>query len=284
MRPEEPRQTPHQRGVAPGAPTPTLDRLAAAAARQSRVSLLATFACLLLLVAVVLDDPVRDLARSLDPSLHAMLLHVTEFGNSAWPLGIGLLLLGAIALVSRNPGRFAPQALQDLRSTLLLMLGSVALSGVTASLSKNIIGRARPKVSETIQVLEFDFMSFAASWASFPSGHATTATACAVALAIAFPRQAWAWLSLGLLTALSRAFLGVHWLTDALAGVALGAVATLILRNRMLKRGHRFQPDATLILPVVGAALREVAAKARSSGRWLSQRGAILLGRGESPR
>jgi membrane-associated phospholipid phosphatase len=95
-------------------------------------------------------------------------------------------------------------------------------------------------------VFEFVVMSFRAGWAAFPSGHATTATACAVALATALPRQAFAWLSVGLIAALSRAFIGVHWLTDCLAGIALGALVSIALRRRMEKSGHAFQIDPTL--------------------------------------
>jgi undecaprenyl-diphosphatase len=213
--------------------------------RQSSLSWLGTFSCAILLVAVVADAPVRDLARSLDPSVVAVLRLVTQFGNSAWPLGISLLLLGAVTVVARQSNPFPPDALQNLRSALVLVIGSVAISGTIASLTKNMIGRARPSTGDP-QVFEFVFMSFRAGWAAFPSGHATTATACAVAFAIAFPRQAFAWLSIGMIAALSRAFIGVHWLTDCLAGMALGALVSLALRQRMERRGHAFRTELTL--------------------------------------
>lgn len=220
-------------------------RLAAVVRRQSGLSWLGTFACAILLVAVVADAPVRDLARSLDPSVVAVLRVVTQFGNSAWPLGISLLLLGAVTVVMRQSNPFPPDALQNLRSALILVIGSVAISGTIASLTKNMIGRARPSTGDP-QVFEFVFMSFRAGWAAFPSGHATTATACAVALAIAFLRQAFAWLSIGLIAALSRALIGVHWLTDCLAGIALGVLVSLALRQWMEKHGHAFRTEPIL--------------------------------------
>ena len=225
-------------------------RLAAVVRRQSSLSWLGTFACAILLVAVVADAPVRDLARSLDPSVVAVLQGVTEFGNSAWPLGISLLLLGAVTVVARQNNPFPPKSLQNLRSALLLVIGSVAISGTIAGLTKNMIGRARPSTGDP-DVFEFAILSFRAGWAAFPSGHATTATACAVALAIAFPRQAFAWFSIGLIAALSRAFIGVHWLTDCLAGMALGALVTLALFNRMARRGHAFQTNPVLPVKVL---------------------------------
>lgn len=220
-------------------------------ARQSRVSLAVSAACALFLVAVLVDPAVRDLARSLDASLVAALRTVTEFGNSAWSLGIGLFLLACVTLASRQNKAVAADAL---RSMLLLMVGSVALSGALASLAKNIIGRVRPSTGPDAQVLDFAVLSFRAGWASFPSGHATTATALALALAISFPRQSWAWLAIGLVAALSRALLGVHWLTDCLAGMALGAAVTLALRSWLAGRGHRFEADLSVLPRVIFAA------------------------------
>lgn len=220
-------------------------RLATAIRRQSWLSWLGTFSCAILLVAVVADAAVRDLARSLDPTVVSVLRTVTQFGNSAWPIGISLLLLAFVTIVARQANSFPRAALQNLRSALLLVIGSVAISGTIASLTKNMIGRARPSTGDA-QVFEFAAMSFRAGWAAFPSGHSTTAIACAIALAIALPGQAFAWLALGLLTALSRAFLGVHWLTDCLAGVALGTLVTLALRDWMERRGHAFRIDPAL--------------------------------------
>lgn len=231
-------------------------RFAAALRRQSAVSWLATLACALMLVAVVADAPVRDLARSLDPSVVSVLRTVTQFGNSAWPLGIGLLLLASVAIVARHANPFAPEALQNLRSAVFLVMGAVAISGFIASLTKNMIGRARPSTGDP-QVFEFTALAFQAGWAAFPSGHATTATACAVALATIFPRHAFAWLSIGILASLSRAFIGVHWLTDCLAGMVLGALVCHALRSRMESRGHAFKIDPVLPFQVMlkGASL-----------------------------
>lgn len=219
--------------------------LTALVQRQSGLSWLGTFACALLLAAVVADAPVRDMARSLDPSVIGALRVVTQFGNSAWPLGVSALLLGAVTLVAWQANPVPSDALRNLRSALLLVIGSVAISGTIASLTKNMVGRARPSTGDP-NVFDFAFLSFQPGWAAFPSGHATTATACAVALAIAFPRHAFAWVSIGLVAALSRSFIGVHWLTDCLAGAALGALVCLALRQRMERRGHAFQIELTL--------------------------------------
>ncbi|MCA3447865.1 MAG: phosphatase PAP2 family protein [Rhodobacter sp.] len=236
-------------------------------AGQSPLSLAICFGCVLFLVAVILDAPVRALARSLDPTLNAALRFVTEFGNSAWPLGIGLALLALVAVASRSAGGTAADDLRALRSCLLLVVFSVAGSGFLASLSKNMIGRMRPSTSPDAHVFEFSVMAFRAGWASFPSGHATTAAACAVALAICAPRLSWAWLSIGLVAAFSRALLGVHWLSDCLAGLALGTGFCLLLRKHMTDRGHQFLLDPRGLLRTVALAAETLSGAAASLGR-----------------
>jgi len=75
----------------------------------------------------------------------------------------------------------------------------------------------------------------ATSGASFPSGHSIAATVTVVAAVIALvppgrARVAWGTAAavFSVLMALSRAYLGAHWLSDALAGVLLGASCALL--------------------------------------------------------
>lgn len=213
---------------------------------QSAVSLVGCFACLLFLVAVIVDPVVRDLSRSLDPSARHILHWVTGFGNSAYSLICGLALLGWIALAKRWGADLPVEATRDFRSSLILLVSSVALSGGIASLAKNMIGRARPSFAPDVGVFDFSLFAFTPGLAAFPSGHATTAAACAVVLALVFSRNAWVWLSIGTTAALSRALLGVHWLTDCLAGIALGATVTFAVHRWMLGRGHFFRMQASV--------------------------------------
>jgi membrane-associated phospholipid phosphatase len=237
-------------------------------AGQSRTSLIGCFACLLFLVAIVADPAVRDLARALDPTAVHILRWVTGFGNSAYCLVIGLFLLGWLALARRWGADLPQKATRDFQSSLILLISAVAVSGVLASLIKHMIGRARPSIAPDVHVFDVSLFAFTPGLAAFPSGHATTGTACALVLAILFPRHAWAWLSIGAIAALSRAFLGVHWLTDCIAGVALGISVTLALHRWLTSRGHSFRMD-----PSVPLAL------ARDARDQLIRRGDALLRR-----
>jgi membrane-associated phospholipid phosphatase len=221
---------------------------------QSRTSILVALAFALLFIAAVADAQVRVLAQSLDPSLKTVMRFVTGFGSSAWPISIGLVLLGIVHVVRQRTTQVSLADLLALRSAMILMVMSVALSGFLASFLKHVIGRIRPSTDPEAQVLEFSVMAFETGWASFPSGHATTATACALALAYCFPRQSWAWLAFGLLTALSRAFLGVHWLTDCIAGVLLGGSVTVTVHGWLVARGHQPQVPPRILGHTLAAA------------------------------
>jgi membrane-associated phospholipid phosphatase len=233
---------------------------------QSLGSKLVVLAASLLLFAVLFDAPVRALSESLDPSVKATLRVVTGFGNSAWPLGIGIALLVILELLRRSPATIQKDDLTTLRSFVLLAMASVALSGFVASLTKHMIGRIRPSTEADAMVLEFSLMAFRAGWAAFPSGHATTAMAAATALALCFPRHSWALLTIGSLAALSRALIGVHWVTDCLAGMMLGAATTVFLYRTMIGRGHKLTkvPEAVSMVAAGAVNLLPILA-----GRWL---------------
>jgi undecaprenyl-diphosphatase len=81
---------------------------------------------------------------------------------------------------------------------------------------------------------------------SFPSGHAVAATVTVVAGVIAFfpegrRRYVWGAAAVGfsVLMGLSRAYLGAHWLSDAVAGILLGtsiALATALALHAIRSR------------------------------------------------
>ncbi|MBN2630872.1 MAG: phosphatase PAP2 family protein [Rhodobacteraceae bacterium] len=246
--------------IMPLAPAPTrLHKLRLAIQRQSRFSLALTGTVALLVLAMALDRPVQTLADAMDPTTRQLLFQVTRPGNSAWPLGIGLALLGPLVLALRQAVGRQRLALLRVRAELAFFLGSIALSGTIAVIAKNVIGRARPTNTQASGIFDFAPLTTVHSWASFPSGHATTATAMMLAMALILPRHALGFLTFGLLVAFSRALIGVHWLSDVVAGVALGAAVTLMLRL-WLDNGRlrpRLGPRTTrLVLPALRSAGR----------------------------
>jgi membrane-associated phospholipid phosphatase len=106
---------------------------------------------------------------------------------------------------------------------------------LAAETVRAIVERARPALSPRAGF----------SGASFPSGHSTAATACYLAIAFVMtaglPRRERAALigagaGIGVAVASTRVLLGVHWFTDAVAGVALGASIALLAHAAFARR------------------------------------------------
>ena len=129
---------------------------------------------------------------------------------------------------------------------LAAFAAAVVLSEALIGPVKAIYGRARPPGSLV-----------ATSGASFPSGHAiatsVTVFAAVIALAPAGRRRVASGLAaagFAILMGLSRAYLGAHWLSDAVAGLLLGTscalLAAVVVDRAQHRRRRRRTPDAAL--------------------------------------
>jgi undecaprenyl-diphosphatase len=118
--------------------------------------------------------------------------------------------LGCILLVFGGPKRF----------TAVLAAGAAAVTGIFLfKLLKRVSHRARPCHLEPhcwSRVLPPDRFSF-------PSGHSITAFAVAVCIGLFYPQLQGALLFIALCVAASRIILGMHFLSDVIAGSAIGA-------------------------------------------------------------
>jgi membrane-associated phospholipid phosphatase len=123
------------------------------------------------------------------------------FGFWFVPLAVALVFL-----IARRPWAAA-----------LFLVVSAVSAGLVRVL-KSLFGRARP------EDILLDLTSGA-----FPSGHAANAATVAVLLAVLVPR--W-WVTVAgavyvVLMALSRTYLGAHWLSDTVGGAVFGASLAL---------------------------------------------------------
>lgn len=154
---------------------------------------------------------------------------ITQLGASGWLL-LMMLVVGTVSWVrSRRPAVLG----------YLLIVG-VGVSALNNAL-KHLIDRERPAV---LQLTEF-------SSSSFPSGHTAAAAACWAAIALVLARRrrkvgraaaAAAALAITIAVASSRVLLGVHWLTDVIAGALVGwawfTIVTILFGGRLLRFGE----------------------------------------------
>jgi undecaprenyl-diphosphatase len=122
-----------------------------------------------------------------------------------WPL---IVAVGSACDAKR---RCLPRA----TAAAALAVGTAAL---LVTLLKDLFDRARPPVADP----GLDPIGIVPASASFPSGHAATAFAAAVAVALVYPRLGRPLLALAAVIAVSRVYLGVHYLLDVAAGTLLG--------------------------------------------------------------
>lgn len=108
---------------------------------------------------------------------------------------------------------------------------AVTTAGLLVMLLKDLFDRARPPIADP----SLDPVGIVPASASFPSGHAATAFAAAVAVALVYPRLGRPLLVLAGVIALSRIYLGVHYVLDvaagALLGIAVGIAAAWFVRR-----------------------------------------------------
>lgn len=188
-------------------------------------------------------------ARVHDWAVHRRVDPVTIFfvtmTNVGGPVGDGALVVAVAALLLRTK-----------RYRWLAYLFVTAGGGAVMNLQlKHFFSRARPDVAEALR---------AAQGYSFPSGHAMGATVVYGALSyLAFRAiDRWSWRAATIAFAFtmiaavasSRVYLGVHWLSDVLAGISAGAtwVITCTVAYETLRRIR--------LVRVVGAAARQRAA------------------------
>jgi membrane-associated phospholipid phosphatase len=113
------------------------------------------------------------------------------------------------------------------RFPLGAVLGGISylIATVLADVLKDVFDRPRPSLVDP----DVHPLIRVPSSAAMPSGHAAGAFAAAVAVGLVHPRLRWPLLVLAALIALSRIWLGVHYLSDVLVGAALGTAVSLVV-------------------------------------------------------
>jgi membrane-associated phospholipid phosphatase len=151
---------------------------------------------------------------------------VFDFVGGGWfAIWLVPIAVAVLFLIARRPWAAA-----------IFVVVSAVSAGLVQAL-KALFGRARP-----------DDILIELTSGAFPSGHAANAATVAVLLALLVPRWWIAIVGAGYvaLMALSRTYLGAHWLSDTIGGAVLGAsvaLATWAIFAPLLHRERVGSPD-----------------------------------------
>ncbi len=112
---------------------------------------------------------------------------------------------------------------QKYKKTALIMALTLSLGlMITNLVLKNSVHRIRP--FHAIEEL-FPLIDKPEDW-SFPSGHATSSIGCGLVMLRNLPKKyGVTGFTMGILIAVSRVYLGVHYTTDVIAGALVGTVS-----------------------------------------------------------
>jgi undecaprenyl-diphosphatase len=145
------------------------------------------------------------------PVMDNIMKFITKFGDA----GLFWIGLAVILLITKK-----------FRKTGLGMLIALTIGAIiTNVILKNWIARPRPYVTidDLICIIgpQKDF--------SFPSGHSTASIAASLSMFLTMPkRYGIPALIFGLLICFSRLYVGVHYPTDVIAGIMIGAASAVV--------------------------------------------------------
>ncbi len=179
-------------------------------------------------VLIYVDEPVLTWIREfhkVNPDLDRILRaadHLMYYAAHGTTMIIGAIMVYLY-------GRYVDQSFQDIGKSLFI--GLVA-SGISVQIIKHLIGRARPRISDSLIIIG---PSRRGGYDSFPSGHSAMAFCLAAILSRYNPRCWILFYIFAVLEGLARVDGTSHFPADVLAGVIVGTVVAKLVGMKLLR-------------------------------------------------
>jgi membrane-associated phospholipid phosphatase len=190
---------------------------------------------------------------------------LTDFGKAAYVLWLLAATLLVLAIAFPRMRGTARSVLVSFGTRILFIFFAVLLPVLTGEIIKDIVGRGRPFVGGQANAFNFSHFAGTEAYASFPSGHATTAFALAFAVSAVWPHLRVAMFVYAVAIAASRLVLLAHHPSDVVAGALIGMIGAMFVRYWFAARHLAFtiRRDGA-IEPLAGPSLRHLKRVARN--------------------
>ena len=211
---------------------------------------MAASAVILVLAAAFLDPAVTLEVRRMDGAGLLFMRAITDAAKSTVYLVLSAAIVAAAAVPDwRRTSLAVRRRLFVATGQAAFVFAAIAGPGIAINIAKQIIGRGRPQLFADHGAFVFAPLRFDYLWQSFPSGHATTAGSIGMIIALFHPRLGLAALALAAILALARIPAGAHYLSDVVAGYAIGTLSVLALAYWLARRRILFALKPGKFLP-----------------------------------
>jgi undecaprenyl-diphosphatase len=198
------------------------------------------------------DAPLTRFVRSLnefynDHLRNPWLAKLSDVGNEVGSGGSLLALSGILLMVGYVFHRASFK-----RAGWDTLIAHAVAGGVNTAI-KHLVGRGRPKFMHTDVST---FLPFGGKgWDSFPSGHSMATFAVATVLAVRFPKARWIIIVTAVAVSISRLIRASHFLTDIVAGAALGVLIGAVVAHPWKDWRASFTSALLTVTPPLAALL-----------------------------
>lgn len=155
---------------------------------------------------------------------------ITAFGKSEYVLWALFAALILVALAAPRLHGVSRATLASFGTRIQYVFFSVLFAVLVGELLKGVIGRGRPFVGGEANAFNFQPFAWSEAYASFPSGHATTAFALAFAVSALWPRLRTIMFVYAIVIIGSRLLLLAHHPSDVAGGALNGVIGAMAVR------------------------------------------------------